>query len=104
MSRAALVSSLDRALSAASPDLAAALDWLRSTDPALDLDDARLAEGSAAQALAWAREPSEQDWLDAHLAADEEMMDAEAEADYQWMCGPDGSGADRAHEWREWRP
>ena len=99
MTRTDLVSSLGRALAAASPDLAAALDWLRSTNPALDLDDARLAEGSAAQALAWASEPSDQDWVDAHLAADEEMLDAIAEADYRWMCGPDGEV-----EEREWRP
>ncbi len=47
-----LHSALCRAILAATPELSRALEWLETTDPCLDLDDARLAEATCIAVLA----------------------------------------------------
>ncbi len=52
MTRTDLALALRMAITRAAPELSAALAWMESTDPCLDIDDARLAECAASVALA----------------------------------------------------
>ena len=61
---ATLVRALERAMEARCPEIASAIDWLRSTDMLLDLDDAKLAAHNAECVLASLEvEATESDWI-----------------------------------------